>query len=288
MTKNKDIVKICCPICFKKKEIQIPSDLKDKSKSLITISIPINYVCDHTFQAFIDKDYQVRGYQKVDFELALYNNNEREIIEKQLLTDEDFNNAAVIKWNFSPEILIYILRCIIFNKKMVIIISDSNKSLIKSMESFLNTIFWKNFKIEVIILLKTNYDKIKSDFKNDIVLSPKKILNDKQKILNSKKIGVERKIIDNFYKEDRNYALIELEKKISDLYIISQYVIEIIDRRESKAFYNKFDIIDCLRNNYGINIEIQYFNLIRDIIRYYHKKVINIEEDKVEKFLQLL
>ena len=36
---------------------------------LTTISIPKDTVCKHHFQAFVDKQFRIRGYQKVDFEL---------------------------------------------------------------------------------------------------------------------------------------------------------------------------------------------------------------------------
>ncbi|MFX1452620.1 MAG: hypothetical protein ACFFCM_17415, partial [Promethearchaeota archaeon] len=39
-------------------------------KHLTTISIPSGSVCDHGFQAFVDKNYKVRGYQIVDFEFS--------------------------------------------------------------------------------------------------------------------------------------------------------------------------------------------------------------------------
>ncbi len=40
----------------------------NKARHLTTISLPKGLVCDHHFQAFIDKNFAVRGYQKVDFE----------------------------------------------------------------------------------------------------------------------------------------------------------------------------------------------------------------------------
>ncbi|MBN1800637.1 MAG: hypothetical protein JW891_03980 [Candidatus Lokiarchaeota archaeon] len=59
---------VTCPICQKKKKFYLPRNILKKN-GLTTISIPKDTVCTHHFQAFIDKDLQVRGYQKVDFEL---------------------------------------------------------------------------------------------------------------------------------------------------------------------------------------------------------------------------
>ncbi len=36
---------------------------------MTTVSIQKDEICEHHFQAFIDKDFRIRGYQKVDFEI---------------------------------------------------------------------------------------------------------------------------------------------------------------------------------------------------------------------------
>ncbi|MHA1488509.1 MAG: hypothetical protein ACTSRI_02505 [Promethearchaeota archaeon] len=63
-------IRIICPICKKKRELRIPSKIINQSKQLTTISIPSGLNCEHGFQAFIDKNYKVRGYQKIDFEFS--------------------------------------------------------------------------------------------------------------------------------------------------------------------------------------------------------------------------
>lgn len=63
-------VKIVCPQCKKKNDLNIPCKIINQSKQLTTVSIPSGLVCEHTFQAFIDKNFSVRGYQKIDYELS--------------------------------------------------------------------------------------------------------------------------------------------------------------------------------------------------------------------------
>ncbi|MFX1476738.1 MAG: Rab family GTPase [Promethearchaeota archaeon] len=63
------LVKITCPTCKAVKELKISTALINKAKKLSTISIQKNQICEHHFQAFIDKDFNVRGYQKVDIEI---------------------------------------------------------------------------------------------------------------------------------------------------------------------------------------------------------------------------
>jgi len=63
-------VLIQCPSCQAKKLIKIPIKIINQSKQLTTVSIPLDLICGHSFQAFIDKNFKVRAYQKVDFELS--------------------------------------------------------------------------------------------------------------------------------------------------------------------------------------------------------------------------
>lgn len=63
-------VKFTCPVCKVNKELKIPKSIIKTARQLTTVSIPKGLVCTHHFQAFVDKNFAIRGYQKVDFEVA--------------------------------------------------------------------------------------------------------------------------------------------------------------------------------------------------------------------------
>ncbi len=58
-----------CPICAKSAYLTINSKAFLNTDNLTTISVPKNIICPHHFQVFVDKNYKVRGYQKVDFQI---------------------------------------------------------------------------------------------------------------------------------------------------------------------------------------------------------------------------
>jgi len=62
-------VQIICPVCKKNKVINIPEKIINQARQLTTISIQKGLICNHHFQAFIDKNFRIRGYQKIDFEI---------------------------------------------------------------------------------------------------------------------------------------------------------------------------------------------------------------------------
>ena len=63
-------IQFICPECKIKKYLEVPKSVIEEAKQLTTMSIARGLVCEHQFQAFVDKNYQVRGYQRVDFEFS--------------------------------------------------------------------------------------------------------------------------------------------------------------------------------------------------------------------------
>jgi len=70
-------IQIVCPICETRDLIGVPKRELNRSSHLTTISIQKGLICPHHFQVFVDKNLQIRGYQKVDFELN--NENSRKL-----------------------------------------------------------------------------------------------------------------------------------------------------------------------------------------------------------------
>jgi hypothetical protein len=67
---NHTKIRIICPRCKTEKNLNVPKAIVEKSEHLTTISIPAEFVCEHSFQVFIDKDFNIRAYQNADFEIS--------------------------------------------------------------------------------------------------------------------------------------------------------------------------------------------------------------------------
>ena len=90
-------IRVICPICKSDKELDFPNSIINNAKQLTTVSVPTGAVCEHHFQMFIDKDFKVRGYQKVDFELDDLKKGEKEITSKEDESDLFENLSAELK-----------------------------------------------------------------------------------------------------------------------------------------------------------------------------------------------
>lgn len=62
--KFKDVL-IVCPVCNDQKILKVPLKIVEKSEDVVTINIPTGSICEHHFQVFIDRNFTVRGYQKM-------------------------------------------------------------------------------------------------------------------------------------------------------------------------------------------------------------------------------
>ena len=62
-------VQVICPVCKAQNTVRIPKSVINQASQLTTVSVPKGEICQHHFQLFIDKNFKIRGYQKVDFQL---------------------------------------------------------------------------------------------------------------------------------------------------------------------------------------------------------------------------
>lgn len=80
-------ITIICPKCQEKKKLSVPIKIINESKQLTTISIPVNLCCEHSFQAFVDKNFKIRGYQLVDFAFSGVEYLEKEEEDRPLIPE---------------------------------------------------------------------------------------------------------------------------------------------------------------------------------------------------------
>ncbi len=81
-------VQVECPTCSSRKILQLPVEIIQKTSGITTISVPIDLVCMHSFQVFIDKQYKIRGYQKIDFDfiqMEMYSDFLTDSVEKEYI-----------------------------------------------------------------------------------------------------------------------------------------------------------------------------------------------------------
>lgn len=67
-----NLITVECPKCNKSKSIPLPIPVKPEG--ITTVMIPIDIVCDHQFQVFLDRSLNIRGYLTADFNVFVSSN----------------------------------------------------------------------------------------------------------------------------------------------------------------------------------------------------------------------
>ena len=86
---NTTRIQFICPVCKSEKGLPFPKSIVKKASGLTTMSIARGLVCDHQFQAFVDKNFMVRGYQRVDFEFEKIKTDHKKESKSRIKDDKE-------------------------------------------------------------------------------------------------------------------------------------------------------------------------------------------------------
>jgi len=270
-------IEVVCPICKSSKKLDIPERIINRESFLTSVLIPEFRVCNHAFMQFINKDFEVRGYQKVDFKI-------KGLELKEKLKPQDVDVFSV-KMNLKPEILTHSINAFLFKKKILLLISN-NLELKKSLELFFRYLFQGSFKIDLSIQTRKEYKKNKDNYKDHAILG-KKIIGARKDDLNNK-LKREKEVISCFYKEgDSLSSIINLRDKIREFYILSKKICECFKKKGTPQYLNRKDVIRELENAYYIKIKKDYFLFLNKIVKnYFNVQIMWLQDyiaDKIEE-----
>jgi len=94
-------VQVICPVCKAQNTVRIPKSVINQASQLTTVSVPKGEICPHHFQLFIDKNFTIRGYQKVDFQLNHDETDKQDKFESKnhFVNSLDLYNSKVLDKN---------------------------------------------------------------------------------------------------------------------------------------------------------------------------------------------
>ena len=94
-------IQFICPVCKCEKILSFPRTIVNQATGLTTMSIAKGLVCEHQFQAFLDKNFKVRGYQKVDFEFERSIDTEPALRSlKRIREDKELFENLILEGNY--------------------------------------------------------------------------------------------------------------------------------------------------------------------------------------------
>lgn len=263
-------IEIRCPLCSKWDHIEISDDAtKNVSKGLLTINIAAGMICEHSFIAYVDKNLIVRDCLVADFKIELPEGETSEGTEELITPETDTIKFDLIKLNIPDTLMTYVFRAIFLGKK-ALILSDQ-EFLYNHIINFFKYITQNSFEFELKIISEMDYKKNKNEFEDYLIFRNRKVIRDKDKVINPKELEMEQSIVQKFFTEyDLMAGLIILRNEINKAYEFSISIIKFIENQKGKSLTSKI-IIKHLSEQHDEKIAMPYLNFLIGIVRHYFK-----------------
>ncbi|MFW9894502.1 MAG: hypothetical protein ACFFD7_01705 [Candidatus Thorarchaeota archaeon] len=276
-------VEIHCPICTKWANIEILEDAaKNVKKGLLAVNIEPGMICEHSFIAYVDKNLIVRDCFIADFKIET---------PEVILTQQDTNNDSLtepediridlIKMNIPEKLMIFVFKAIFARKKIVVL--SENHFLYIHLMAFLKFIIRDLFDFDLIFVSEQSYDKSMNEYEDYVVFKKSDILHDKDNIIESKKLSVEKSIVKKFLAEyEFSTGLIILRNEFQKAYEFSKQLANYISNNQEESFTSKI-LIEYVNEKQNDRINKDYLNFLLNIVLHHF----NVEIPKISGMLNI-
>ena len=260
-------LEIRCPSCSARGYIEVVEDeVKSTTRGLFAVNVTESIICEHSFVAYVDKNLTVRDTFMADFQLNLPEvTTPQQTVESTPSANFEKIDLSLIKINLTASQISYIIRSILYKKK-VVILTDLTY-MIEHVYNFVSFITEGSFEANVVVVPESEYNQVEHG--DHIVLKGKSVLLDDDHILD-KKLGIERNIVQKFLNMyDPKESLIFFKNELLLAFNISKRVIDYINGLSKKEKIYTKKLIDNLQNTEGIKIQISYLDFIYEIVEHY-------------------
>ena len=255
-------------------------------RGLTAVNISPNIVCEHEFIAYVDKNRDIRDYIMPDFLIEIPQ-IELELDKKKpkIKSNAEFD-VDIIKLNVYPSLLVNVLKGIFFKKKILIVFD--NEFLRGYIQRFLRHITEGTFSNEIVLLSTKTYHRIKKDYKDYLILANTKVLRDKEKILNQKKLKFEKVIVQKFFAEKSSKSsVLIIMNEIKKIFILSRKIIEFNNNLEPNKKLDSKSLLDHFEEELDIKINFPYLKYLIDVVKSYFQVQIEFISDTIDFFKML-
>jgi len=265
-------IRIICPVCHKSSYIDVLVDvIKGVSRGLLSVNISPGLVCSHNFIAYIDKNLNVRDYFATDFQIELPKLINEKKFEINKIPKKEIIDLDLIKLNMPAMQLTYILKSIFLKQKILLIYDE--EFMHPHFHNFFKFLTENSFEINIIIMTKQKYEHEKKNYIDSMVFKETSMLKNVKKLINPKKLSIEKQIVNRFITEnDLNYGYILLKNEIIKAYELSKDIVDFInDLKERNEIINVLKIKTKLEQKYEIKINTFYLAFLIEIVSNYHE-----------------
>lgn len=268
--KNKitEEVRLQCPNCRAVGFRKIPSSLVDEVEGLASVLVPKSAICEHAFQVYLDRDFNVRGYQKVDHAIELADLRERAVDGRQF-SSEDLSSLDLLRFNFGPPTVTYMLAAIFRGLKFVLIVK--HRFLTDHIHHLASLIFPK--EVDVIAVDERQYKDHRRRLRGGLVVEGLRVREDAkvggEKVADGRDLRVERKISNDFWGEmesgNRENALHLIRGEVSKAFELANKMADMVAKEGLKRKANEKKILMHFERKHKAFLSSQYLAFVMDV-----------------------
>lgn len=279
LANNEQKIYIICPVCQKSGWLMVPKEpIQSSQKGLTTITIE-KTICDHTFIVYLDKNFNIRAREQIDFVPAPGIAFEIKDVGVAPFTENDMD---LLQLNLYPLTFNYILKSFLNKKSIGIILIKEKEFLADLYDALFDYIFAGTFEITYKILSEDEYRQVKEELNLDVIVRDVEIIKDKDKIITDADLGVVRGFTQRFFKENFGVQSVNyLKNEIKNAYLLSSSVAELVNKKKN---LNLNKIIKNLEKEFDVEINVRYGEFLLDIVKNYY----GIEVKDIYKNIEFL
>ena len=280
-------IEIRCPTCSKWDNIEISDNAtKDAKRGILVMNINAGMICEHSFIAYVDKNLIVRDCLITDFKIESFEDSSSQNIQGDIPAGAEPIKYDLIKLNIPESVMANIFRGTFLGKK-IILISD-NLFLANHVINFFRLTLKDFFEINILAMSKEDFKQNKKKFDDYLVLEKRKIIQDRDKILDSVKVVEEKSFAQKFLNEYNSVSgLIILKNEIKKAFEYSKTLAEYLRDPEKIKVSTSKHLIDIISEMYNERIPSDYLIFLIDIVKNYFKVEVP-KIDGVTNFLGIL
>jgi len=278
-------LEVRCPSCSNRGYIEVPEEEVVKAaRGVFAVNVLEGVICEHSFVAYVDKNFAVRDTFIADFQLELPDIVPEQEIGPDIAQQLDLIDISLIKLNFSASLLTHVIRALLFKKKIFLLFNQSY--MVNNIYKFIEYITLNSFKANLLVISGEQYDIY--DIKDSIILDGNKIIKDDNDILNAKTLGVERSLVRKFLAEyEPKPSLIYLQNGLQKAYELSKTVVDIVNNLKKKEKVYSKNVIEEIARIHSVKVQLPYLDFLYRIVENYFEVKVP-KSSNVSNFLSTL
>ncbi len=158
--------------------------------------------------------------------------------------------------------------------------------MLDDVRRFFDYITKMSFETEFVVISEDQYNS--ESYDDYIVFNRKGVIKDDDGIIDVKKLGVERALVQKFLEEyDPIPSLIYLQNGLQKAYELSETIVDIVKGLKKKEKVYSRKIIEELSRIHNVKIQLKYLNYLYEIVENYFKVEVP-KSSEVSNFLGTL